>query len=255
MLAVLLSIRHDSLFIAVLGLLGGFATPALLSTGENQPIPLFMYLLLLNAGLAWVAFKKGWPILTILTLILTTIYQWGWVVTFLDTNQLTLAMGIFLVFSVTSFAALILGRRASSAATPATRPASARANRRGGGADAAPVCHLPGLGPATRRGPGAAVRLPAPDRCGSARHRRRPARGADARDRRWTTLLVFAIWLGRYPSGALTMATLFTAIFVLLYTVAPMLAERLKKPFEGVAATRHLCRADAAVRVPGDCAD
>ena len=76
-LAVLLSIRHDSRFIAVLGLLGGFATPALLSTGENRPIPLFAYLLLLNAGLAWVAFKKGWPQLTILTLILTAIYQWG----------------------------------------------------------------------------------------------------------------------------------------------------------------------------------
>ena len=39
--AVLLSIRHESLFIAVLGLLGGFSTPALLSTGENRPIPLF----------------------------------------------------------------------------------------------------------------------------------------------------------------------------------------------------------------------
>ena len=30
------------------------------------------------------------------------------------------------------------------------------------------------------------------------------------------------------------MATLFTACFVLLYTVAPMIAERLKKPFDGV---------------------
>ena len=57
-LAVLLSIRRESLFIAVLGLLGGFATPALLSTGENRPIPLFAYLLLLNIGLAWVAYRK-----------------------------------------------------------------------------------------------------------------------------------------------------------------------------------------------------
>ena len=110
-LAVMLSIRHDSRFIAVLGLLGGFATPALLSTGENRPIPLFTYLLLLNAGLAWVAFKKGWPLLTILTLILTVVYQWGWVVQYLDTSQLPLAIGIFLVFSVMSFVALILGRR------------------------------------------------------------------------------------------------------------------------------------------------
>ncbi len=67
-LAVLLSIRRESLFIAVLGLLGGFATPALVSTGENRPIPLFAYLLLLNVGLAWVAYRKVWPVLTWLTL-------------------------------------------------------------------------------------------------------------------------------------------------------------------------------------------
>src|SRR5204863_9916332 len=109
-LAVLLSIRHDSIFIALLGLVGGFATPALLSTGEPRPIPLFVYLLLLNVGLAWVAVRKKWPVLTILTLVLTTAYQWGWVVTFLSSSDLTLGMGIFLVFSVTSFIALTLGR-------------------------------------------------------------------------------------------------------------------------------------------------
>ena len=48
-LAVALALRRDSLFIAALGLLGGFATPALLSTGEDRPIELFSYLLLLNA--------------------------------------------------------------------------------------------------------------------------------------------------------------------------------------------------------------
>ena len=46
-------------------MMGGFATPALLSTGENRPIGLFSYLLLLNAGLAWVAYKKRWPALTV----------------------------------------------------------------------------------------------------------------------------------------------------------------------------------------------
>src|SRR5207245_11719051 len=92
--AVLLSIRRASLFIAVLGLLGGFATPVLLSTGENRPIPLFAYLLLLNIGLAWVAHKKRWPVLTILTLVFTTFYQWGWVNRFLTADQLSLAMGL-----------------------------------------------------------------------------------------------------------------------------------------------------------------
>ena len=94
--AVALSLRRDSLFIAVLGLLGGFATPALLSTGENRPIPLFAYLLLLNIGLAWVAYRKRWAALSALTVVLTAIYQWGWTFRFLSASQLSLAAAIFL---------------------------------------------------------------------------------------------------------------------------------------------------------------
>ena len=111
-LAVLLSIRRESLFIAVLGLLGGFSTPALLSTGENRPIPLFAYLMLLNVGLAWVAYRKKWPLLTTLTLVLTTVYQWGWVLKFLNASSVPLAMGIFLIFPVVTVAGLMLARRA-----------------------------------------------------------------------------------------------------------------------------------------------
>ncbi len=110
-LAVLLSIRRESLFISVLGLLGGFATPALLSTGENRPVPLFAYLLLLNVGLAWVAYRQTWPVLTVLTLILTTIYQWGWVLKFLSQSDMSLAMGIFLLFPLVSLVGLMLARR------------------------------------------------------------------------------------------------------------------------------------------------
>jgi hypothetical protein len=99
-IAVLLSIRRDSAFIALLGLLGGFATPALLSTGENRPISLFTYLLLLNAGLGFVAAKKKWPLLTSFSMVFTVLYQWGWVVKFLDESQLPIALGIFLVFPV-----------------------------------------------------------------------------------------------------------------------------------------------------------
>ena len=110
-LAVLLSIRRESLFIAVLGLLGGFATPVLLSTGQNEPIPLFAYLTLLNIGLAWVAYRQTWPLLTMLTLVLTTLYQWGWVFKFLDRSQLTLAMGISFSIARSRLTGLILAKR------------------------------------------------------------------------------------------------------------------------------------------------
>jgi uncharacterized membrane protein len=111
--AVLLSIRRESLFIAVLGLLGGFATPALLSTGENRPVPLFTYLLLLNVGLAWVAYRQTWPVLAVATLVLTTIYQWGWVFKFLSQSDLSLAMGIFLLFPLVSIVGFLLATRSA----------------------------------------------------------------------------------------------------------------------------------------------
>ncbi|HET7705168.1 MAG TPA: DUF2339 domain-containing protein [Thermoanaerobaculia bacterium] len=97
--AVMLSIRRDSVFIALLGLMGGFATPALLST-THRPIELFSYLLLLNGGLAWVAYRKRWVALTVGSLIFTVIYQWVWITKFLTVTQLPLAAAIFAVFAL-----------------------------------------------------------------------------------------------------------------------------------------------------------
>jgi uncharacterized membrane protein len=103
--AVMLSIRRDSVFIALLGLMGGFATPALLST-THRPIELFSYLLLLNGGLAWVAYRKRWVALTVGSLIFTVIYQWIWITKFLTVTQLPLAAAIFAVFALVGSAML-----------------------------------------------------------------------------------------------------------------------------------------------------
>ena len=104
--AVFLSTRRDSVFIALLGLVGGFATPALLSSGENRPIALFSYLLLLNGGISWIAFRKRWPLLTALSIALTVFYQWSWVYKFLTSGQLPLAAGIFVLFAAVGASAL-----------------------------------------------------------------------------------------------------------------------------------------------------
>lgn len=109
--AVALALRRNAPFIAVLGLLGGFATPALLSSGQDRPITLFGYLLLLNGGLAWVAVRRRWTLLVPLSLAFTFLYQWGWVLRRLDPDRLPLAMGVFLVFPVLHMLVLGLSRR------------------------------------------------------------------------------------------------------------------------------------------------
>ncbi len=115
--AVLLSLRHDSAFVALLGLVGGFATPILLSTGEDHPIGLFGYLLLLDVGLAWVSFRKRWSVLLAASLAFTTLYQWGWVFKFVTHNpgELRLAAVVFMVFPILMALAFWLGGRTAPA--------------------------------------------------------------------------------------------------------------------------------------------
>ncbi|MBL8113873.1 MAG: DUF2339 domain-containing protein [Acidobacteria bacterium] len=124
-LAVSLSVRRDSVFIALLGLFGGFLTPALLSTGADRPLSLFSYLLVLNLGLAHVAHRKGFSPLVVLALVFTTLYQWGWVAKFLTVEKLPLALVIFLIFPVSAVISLTLRERSGAEVAPAARKSAA----------------------------------------------------------------------------------------------------------------------------------
>src|SRR5204863_2662553 len=235
-LAVLLSIRRGSMFIAVLGLLGGFATPALLSTGENRPIPLFAYLMLLNIGLAWVAYRQTWPVLTWLTLILTTLYQWGWVMQFLHASSLSLAMGVFLIFPIAAVTGLLLARPRAGAAQSA---ADDSFERTAALSAALPLLFAIYLAAVPAYGANASLLfgflllidaglfVVALVRGQELLH----AAGALA------TLLVMAVWLGTsYAAPARFSVLGFTAAFVVLYLSAPAIADRFRRRFDGVAA-------------------
>lgn len=58
--AFLLAARFQSRLVALLGILGGFLTPILLSTGVDNPGGLFGYLAMLVVGLATVALRQRW---------------------------------------------------------------------------------------------------------------------------------------------------------------------------------------------------
>ncbi len=96
----LLSWRHRSLVIAVLGLVGGFATPLLLSTGENRPVGLFGYVLFLDAGLLALARRRGWPLLAALALGGTVFYQLVWIFVRMESHQALLGLGVLAVFGI-----------------------------------------------------------------------------------------------------------------------------------------------------------
>ncbi|EHQ89465.1 DUF2339 domain-containing protein [Desulfosporosinus youngiae] len=69
--ASLLAIRYDSPAVGIFGIVGGFATPFLLSTGQNNQLILFTYIAILDAGVLLVAYFKKWPVFNYLTFLFT----------------------------------------------------------------------------------------------------------------------------------------------------------------------------------------
>jgi uncharacterized membrane protein len=247
--AVMLSIRHESLFIAVLGLLGGFATPMLLSTGENRPISLFTYLLLLNIGLAWVAYRNRWPILSILTLAFTTIYQWGWVARYLDAAQVPLAIAIFSVFPVVGYGVLMVAR--SRVPGEAEEGADNQFEWTMLAAAVLPVAFAVYLATSTAYRDqyalvfgwialiDVALLALAIARSNEALH------GLGA----VTTVIAVVMWTATsYVQGAVFAVIGFVALFNAIYLAAPVIANRFGKPFTGVA--RHATLAAPLLLLP-----
>lgn len=97
--AGVLAWRHRSQVIAVLGLVGGFATPLLLRTGAESPLGLFGYLLLLNLGLVLLARRRRWPLLAPLGLVATLLWEAFWITTRMEPGDLLLALVVLAVFA------------------------------------------------------------------------------------------------------------------------------------------------------------
>ena len=70
-LAGFVAVRFDSPLIAVLGLLGGYGTPVMLSTGVVNFIGLFGYMLVLGVGILGICIWKNWPLLNYLSFVCT----------------------------------------------------------------------------------------------------------------------------------------------------------------------------------------
>lgn len=104
--AFLLAVRLNALVIAILGMAGGFLTPILVSTGQDNPFGLFGYIVLLDIGLIAVAKQRRWLFLTALGAVGTIIMQAGWFAKFFyrehyfEGSATLIPIGIFVLFAV-----------------------------------------------------------------------------------------------------------------------------------------------------------
>ena len=109
--AFLLAVRMNAQVVAILGLLGGFLTPVLLSTGHDNPGGLFGFIALLDAGLVSVALHRSWFHLVPLAAVGTVMTQIGWTAKFFDATKTPIAIGVCLGFCTLFFAATEIARR------------------------------------------------------------------------------------------------------------------------------------------------
>ena len=76
--AGLLAVLQDSLALAVLGILAGFAAPVLVSTGSGSHVALFSYYALLNLAILAIAWVRPWRALNLLGFFCTFAIGTAW---------------------------------------------------------------------------------------------------------------------------------------------------------------------------------
>ncbi|HEY6944019.1 MAG TPA: DUF2339 domain-containing protein, partial [Candidatus Acidoferrum sp.] len=72
------ALGRNSQRIALLSLVGGFLTPILVSSGKDEQVVLFSYLLMLGLGLLIIELRRDWRYLTPVSFVFSVIYFWGW---------------------------------------------------------------------------------------------------------------------------------------------------------------------------------
>jgi len=77
-LAAVLAVLQDAPTLAVIGALGGFSTPLLVSTGSGNYVALFSYYLVLDLGIAIVAWHKTWRPLNLVGFLFTFVMGTAW---------------------------------------------------------------------------------------------------------------------------------------------------------------------------------
>jgi hypothetical protein len=109
--AFLLAVRLEARVVAVLGMLGGFLTPVLISTGHDNPSGLFGYLALLDLGLIAVALHRRWHVLVPLGATGTVLMQLGWMGKFFAPEKVLTAITVNLGFVLLFLLAVLAARR------------------------------------------------------------------------------------------------------------------------------------------------
>lgn len=75
---VLIAVRYNNQWIAIIGLVGAYAVPMLLSEGSGRVGILFSYMAIINVGILFIAIRKYWKLLYYSAFLMTWMIFLGW---------------------------------------------------------------------------------------------------------------------------------------------------------------------------------
>jgi len=118
-LAAALAVLQDAPALAIVGALGGFATPLIVSTGSNNYVALFAYYLVLDAGIALVAWSKTWRLLNLVGFVATFIVATAWGVLQYRPDDFATSQAFLIAFFLLFVLILVLPARRVASEAPA----------------------------------------------------------------------------------------------------------------------------------------
>jgi uncharacterized membrane protein len=115
-LAAALAVLQDARGLAVIGALGGFATPLLVSTGSGNQVALFSYYLVLNLGIVAVAWFRTWRVLNVIGFLWTFVVGSAWGLDRYTPQHYASSQAFLVAFFLVFVAVLLLPARRGTAA-------------------------------------------------------------------------------------------------------------------------------------------
>ncbi len=104
---VITAISYDRKEIAVIGMIGAYGIPFLISANAERVDLFFSYILLINIGVVFLSFKKGWKLVGQLALLITWILFIGWgLLRYVPSQQWTAIVFIALYYNLFLISAL-----------------------------------------------------------------------------------------------------------------------------------------------------
>ena len=113
-----LAVRQNAEILAAFALAGGFATPVLISSGQNHQVALLSYLALLNVATLVLDISRAWRRLLLLSFAGTVALYFAWYAEFYSPGQFASSFAFATLFFAIFAIATVLGRSGQGSVVP-----------------------------------------------------------------------------------------------------------------------------------------